>query len=1166
MVTSSVRAVPPQDPAPSHSQRLRARLRKVSAASLAVVVLGGLAAAQLPASAQAATVYEIEGAWGENTPGTVKTGDVVSTTWRYNINDDGPAPTNDPVDNVTLTFAAQGAVFTTLPSVCKVEGVSPASSISADGKTMTCNLGTRDQGTAELVITGMSVQAVDGERVTVSGSAGAASAELPPLSVTNVFAMDLKFDGTATSRPSQNGANQEFELPWSLRHGPNGPAGPGSVSYRIQVTDSLNQDIQLLGSGPCQALDLVFSGYPRSDGAAPADQRAAFPSCTITRDSKNNFTLTLSGLNYTQASYPTQDGAGIDLPSGWNVIASGKLRMFFSYTAPGNLTVTASAPTYTAQNSSATSADDPANNAHPVSYTRGSATGGWQPQAMRPRPIGSYWDDTFRQFAGGPVRQGVGVVPTTNTTTNQVCTILDTKYVEFEQAAVGVSSGGKVTPDPNVTEWYYVGADPLVNPSSSSYNPNGFNCDTGWGTSDWVSTPPADRSRVKAVRAAIGNQSGFDMTGRELVMLYVDSKIKAGVPEGQDIWEWGSYKLGSDAWVSPQREMDPAKKPAYGTATPNSRYPFTGAFRDVMRVIAAQPTITKEVDASETIPGATVTYTLRYRAEGATNITVPGYKVVDTLPAGMSFVPGSASVAPSSVSGQTLTWDFATVNTNTDYVITFQATIPGTAVPGAKIVNSAASSIGQHRATANATTTIRESGLTLLTKTAEHTKVPHQDGTAQDSWTVRITSADVRPQAFTDTIDVLPYNGDGRGTQFSGDYQLSGPVQAVAGATVYYTRADPATLKADPADPANGAANDPSGNTAGWDTTFMPDATAVRVIGPALAPSAQQEFTIPVITAGAAAEDVYVNVAEARAERTKLKMRTSSRFEIAAVNSIALKKYVQDSAGEWHDAQNVDDYPTRYAGETVRYRLVVTNTGDQALTDVRITDDRVDLASLKPLPDGLAAGAVIPELLPGDDNAVTIEYSIVLGDEAAGGPLINNACAIPADTEVDESCDPAGIKVDTSALSWEKVNAGDTTEHLAASEWSLVRVDSKGSPIGSPIAVKDCIADTAAGCRDADVDPEPGKFRITGLTAGDYVLTETRAPAGYVLDDTPRQITVRGETAFEVPIENVQSEVPQLPLTGGTGTFAIFLGAGGAGLVIAFILWVQRRRSRVVAG
>ncbi len=401
MVTSRVRAVP-QEPARSHPSRLRTRLRKLSAASLAVVVLSGLAAAQAPAPAQAATVYQIEGAWGANTPTTVKTGDVVSTTWRYNVNDDGPAPTNDPVDNVTLTFAAQGAVFTTLPSVCKVAGVSPASSISADGKTMTCNVGTRDQGTAELVITGMTVQAKDGERVTVSGSVGGVSAALPLLPVKNAFAMDLKFDGTARSNPSQNGVYQEFELPWSLRHGPNGPAGPASVSYRIQVADSLNQDVQLFSSGACQALNLIFPEYPRSDSAAPANQRAAFPACTITRVSKNNFTLTLSGLNYAQASYPTQDGAGVDLPSEWNVIASGKLRMYFPYTAAGNLTVTASAPTYTAPSSGATSADDPNNNSHSVAYTRGTQTGGWQPQTMSPRPIGSYWDDTFRQFTGGP--------------------------------------------------------------------------------------------------------------------------------------------------------------------------------------------------------------------------------------------------------------------------------------------------------------------------------------------------------------------------------------------------------------------------------------------------------------------------------------------------------------------------------------------------------------------------------------------------------------------------------------------------------------------------------------------------------------------------------------------------------------------------------------------
>ena len=48
-------------------------------------------------------------------------------------------------------------------------------------------------------------------------------------------------------------------------------------------------------------------------------------------------------------------------------------------------------------------------------------------------------------------------------------------------------------------------------------------------------------------------------------------------------------------------------------------------------------------------------------------------------------------------------------------------------------------------------------------------------------------------------------------------------------------------------------------------TTCGPDATAIRVIGPALAPGAEQQFTVPITTDGAKGGDKFVNRAQARA-------------------------------------------------------------------------------------------------------------------------------------------------------------------------------------------------------------------------------------------------------------------------------------------------------------
>ena len=83
-----------------------------------------------------------------------------------------------------------------------------------------------------------------------------------------------------------------------------------------------------------------------------------------------------------------------------------------------------------------------------------------------------------------------------------------------------------------------------------------------------------------------------------------------------------------------------------------------------------------------------------------------------------------------------------------------------------------------------------------------------------------------------------------------------------------------------------------------------------------------------------------MNRAQARTGHTQLKMRTSEPMSVAYYYSAALKKYVQDNKGKWHDAQDLTDYPVFRYGDTVRYRIVVTNTGQGTITNLDITDDK----------------------------------------------------------------------------------------------------------------------------------------------------------------------------------------------------------------------------------
>lgn len=78
---------------------------------------------------------------------------------------------------------------------------------------------------------------------------------------------------------------------------------------------------------------------------------------------------------------------------------------------------------------------------------------------------------------------------------------------------------------------------------------------------------------------------------------------------------------------------------------------------------------------------------------------------------------------------------------------------------------------------------------------------------------------------------------------------------------------------------------------------------------------------------------------------------------------------------------------------------------------------------------------------------------------------------------------------------WQKVDADGNA--LAGSEWLLT---GPGGASPASVAVTDCIESSAANCLGADKDSRAGHFEISGLDWGSYLLEETKAPPGYVID------------------------------------------------------------------
>ena len=134
---------------------------------------------------------------------------------------------------------------------------------------------------------------------------------------------------------------------------------------------------------------------------------------------------------------------------------------------------------------------------------------------------------------------------------------------------------------------------------------------------------------------------------------------------------------------------------------------------------------------------------------------------------------------------------------------------------------------------------------------------------------------------------------------------------------------------------------------------------------------------------------------------------------------------------------------------------------------------------------------------------------------------------------------------------------------IKGAQWSLVPLDSNGRPQPDQArTITDCVGTCAQG--SLDTDGNPGAFKLAELDYGSYGLIETKPPVGYVLDATPRTITIssQGQVVALGKISNRKSAVPAIPFTGGSAADT-FLIAGGAVLGITVpVMMIQAYRRR----
>ncbi|MBF0816880.1 isopeptide-forming domain-containing fimbrial protein [Microbacterium paludicola] len=276
--------------------------------------------------------------------------------------------------------------------------------------------------------------------------------------------------------------------------------------------------------------------------------------------------------------------------------------------------------------------------------------------------------------------------------------------------------------------------------------------------------------------------------------------------------------------------------------------------------------------------------------------------------------------------------------------------------------------------------------------------------------------------------------------------------------------------------------------------------------------------------------------------------------------------YTQYAIGERFDTRldytgvtvSLVDGTTTALVEGTDYK-VITATGANGEDIVRVDFlqaglDKLDAASSTATVETVFTTTVTAV---GDGNITNVAY-VYVNDDTTGNPS-NEADTQWADLWIYKYAEDSPAVVE-NADGTVTVPAG--AKLLSGAEFAIYNVDPAANPDAAPIETI---------VTDAD-----GIAKIS-LKVGTYWVKETKAPAGYQLDETVREVTLvdgqavertdANDTTGQLEIAKANEQVPayMLPLTGGNGTLLFTLGGIGMVVIAAGALLIINRRRRAVA-
>lgn len=487
--------------------------------------------------------------------------------------------------------------------------------------------------------------------------------------------------------------------------------------------------------------------------------------------------------------------------------------------------------------------------------------------------------------------------------------------------------------------------------------------------------------------------------------------------------------------------------------------------------------------------------------------------------------------------------------------------------------------------------TVTNSGVIVVDKVVDKTYIesgnetdpakPTETHPTDFTYTVSFKNHSAVPMQNVRVLDVLPYMGDQRGTDFNGSYSLTNVKQmpgSIQG-TIWYTN----NFVAADIDP-NAVVLSSGWYKLGSDMSVLKNAKAIMAVYDELDQGKDMSISLTLRPTGQKAGDKYINAPSLNSHLNKFVQGVPCGVRVYSRDLSGVAWYDDNldglignkTAGGAED--KVKDIPVKlyrtsfevpsYKKELVKESLTGEKFVDASGDSVKKTD-----ANGKYLFENLPEGDYIAEFIIGDkvvQREVRVTKQLEGSDEKLNSKADQESYQTPK-YEQPILSEVAGSGTTDGKNHVTDVNLGlirpSTIRLFKYATGTATDANNDGEltdpekATGTPL--KDAEFDVYEGDANTpfatETTDDSGNLNFAKLFPGEHTLIETKAPNGYELIKNPIKVTItEGNQTIQVYAED--DKKTDLPFTGGNGPLlAILLTASGA-LVLGFgyMLWYFR--------